>query len=50
MCPVNTLAMTGEFCLSAYDKYDPSLIVTDSGELPGSVKKNKPAAEEKPAA
>jgi len=31
VCPVHTLAMTDEFLLSAYDKYDPNLVVNDSG-------------------
>lgn len=49
VCPVHTLAMTDEFLLSAYDKYDSSLIVIDSGELPGSIKrKAKVAPVEKP--
>jgi len=38
ICPVNTLAMTEEFLLSSYDKYADELVITDSGELPGSVK------------
>jgi len=49
VCPVRTLVMTDEFCLAAYDKYDASLVITDSGELPYSIKrKPKPAPEEKP--
>jgi len=51
ICPVNTLAMTEEFLLATYDKYADELVIIDSGELPGSVKRKKPAAEaaEKPA-
>jgi formate hydrogenlyase subunit 6/NADH:ubiquinone oxidoreductase subunit I len=51
VCPVHTLAMTEEFLLANYDKYADELVIVDSGELPGSVKKKKPAAEatEKPA-
>ena len=51
VCPVNTLAMTEEFLLSNDDKYADELVVVDSGELPGSVKRKKPAAgaAEKPA-
>jgi formate hydrogenlyase subunit 6/NADH:ubiquinone oxidoreductase subunit I len=51
ICPVNTLAMTDEFLLANYDKYADALVVVDSGELPGSVKKEKPATKttEKPA-
>jgi hypothetical protein len=43
--------MTEEFLLSNYDKYADDLVVVDSGELPGSVKRKKPAAgaAEKPA-
>jgi hypothetical protein len=43
--------MTGEFLLANDDKYADELIVVDSGELQGSVRKEKPAAEvaEKPA-
>jgi electron transport complex protein RnfB len=50
ICPVNTLAMTDEFLLANYNKYADELIVTDSGELPGSKKKEKPVGEttEKP--
>jgi NADH-quinone oxidoreductase subunit I len=44
ICPVNTLAMTEEFLLSTYDKYADELVIVDSGELPGSVKKKKPDA------
>jgi NADH-quinone oxidoreductase subunit I len=44
VCPVHTLAMTEEFLLSSYDKYADELIVTDSGELPGSVKRKAKAA------
>jgi len=51
ICPVNTLAMTEDFLLASYDKYADSLIVIDSGELPGSKKKKKPeaGAAEQPA-
>jgi len=51
ICPVNTLAMTEEFLLATYDKYADELVIVDSGELPGSVKRKKPAAgaAEKPA-
>ena len=51
ICPVNTLAMTEEFLLSTYDKFSDELVITDSGELPGSVKRKKPeaGAAEKPA-
>jgi len=51
VCPVNTLAMTEEFLLSNYDKYADELVIVDSGELPGSVKRKKPdaGAAEKPA-
>ena len=45
ICPSNTLAMTDEFLLANYNKYAPELIVIDSGELPGSKKKEKPASE-----
>ena len=45
VCPVNTLAMTDEFLLAAYDKYADELIVVDSGELPDSVKRKKKSAE-----
>jgi len=50
VCPVNTLAMTEEFLLANYDKYADELVILDSGELPGSVKKKKPqaGAAEKP--
>ena len=44
ICPVNTLAMTEEFLLASYDKYADELVIIDSGELPGSVKRKKPAA------
>jgi NADH-quinone oxidoreductase subunit I len=44
VCPVNTLAMTEEFLLSNDDKYADELVIVDSGELPGSVKRKKPAA------
>jgi NADH-quinone oxidoreductase subunit I len=44
VCPVNTLAMTEEFLLSNDDKYADELVVVDSGELLGSVKRKKPAA------
>jgi hypothetical protein len=37
--------MTDEFLLANYNKYAPELIVIDSGELPGSKKKEKPASE-----
>jgi NADH-quinone oxidoreductase subunit I len=51
ICPVNTLAMTEEFLLANYDKYADELVIVDSGELPGSVKRKKPdaGAAEKPA-
>jgi formate hydrogenlyase subunit 6/NADH:ubiquinone oxidoreductase subunit I len=51
ICPVNTLAMTEDFLLASYDKYADSLVVIDSGELPGSKKKKKPeaGAAEQPA-
>jgi len=51
VCPVNTLAMTEEFLLSNDDKYADELVIVDSGELPGSVKRKKPnaGAAEKPA-
>jgi formate hydrogenlyase subunit 6/NADH:ubiquinone oxidoreductase subunit I len=51
ICPVNTLAMTEDFLLASYDKYADSLVVIDSGELPGSKKKKKPeaGAAERPA-
>ena len=45
VCPVHTLAMTDEFLLSSYDKFADELIVTDSGELPGSVKRKAKGAE-----
>lgn len=45
VCPVHTLAMTEEFLLSSYDKFADELIVTDSGELPGSVKRKAKSAE-----
>ena len=44
ICPFNTLAMTEDFLLSSYDKYADELVIVDSGELPGSVKKKKPDA------
>jgi hypothetical protein len=37
--------MTEEFLLSTYDKYSEELVIIDSGELPGSVKRKKPAGE-----
>jgi NADH-quinone oxidoreductase subunit I len=43
ICPVNTLVMTEQFLLSNYDKYADELVVFDSGELPGSVKRKKAA-------
>jgi formate hydrogenlyase subunit 6/NADH:ubiquinone oxidoreductase subunit I len=51
ICPVNTLAMTEDFLLASYDKYADSLVIIDSGELPGSKKKKKPeaGAAEQPA-
>jgi len=51
VCPVNTLAMTEEFLLSNDDKYADELVIIDSGELPGSVKRKKPnaGATEQPA-
>jgi NADH-quinone oxidoreductase subunit I len=51
ICPVNTLAMTEEFLLSNDDKYADELVIVDSGELPGSVKRKKPdtGAAEQPA-
>ena len=45
ICPSNTLAMTDEFLLANYNKYADELIVTDSGELPGSKKKGKSTGE-----
>ncbi len=45
ICPVHTLAMTGEFLLSSYDKFADELIITDSGELPGSIKRKAKSAE-----
>jgi formate hydrogenlyase subunit 6/NADH:ubiquinone oxidoreductase subunit I len=45
ICPSNTLAMTDEFLLANYNKYADELIVIDSGELPGSKKKEKPTGE-----
>jgi formate hydrogenlyase subunit 6/NADH:ubiquinone oxidoreductase subunit I len=45
VCPVHTLAMTEEFMLSAYDKYADELIITDSGELPGSIKRKAKSTE-----
>jgi formate hydrogenlyase subunit 6/NADH:ubiquinone oxidoreductase subunit I len=47
ICPSNTLAMTDEFLLANYNKYADELIVVDSGELPGSKKKEKSAGETK---
>ena len=44
VCPVHTLVMTEEFLLASYDKYAKELIIIDSGELPGSVKRKKPAS------
>jgi hypothetical protein len=43
--------MTEEFLLASYDKYADELVIVDSGELPGSVKRKKPTAEatEKPS-
>ncbi len=49
VCPVFTLAMTDEFLLAAYDKYADELVVTDSGELPGAVKRKKKDTEAQPA-
>lgn len=51
VCPVNTLEMTGEFLLATYDKYADELVVVDSGELPGSKKRKRPATDsaERPA-
>jgi formate hydrogenlyase subunit 6/NADH:ubiquinone oxidoreductase subunit I len=51
VCPVNTLAMTEVFLLANYDKYADEVVIIDSGELPGSVKRKKPDAEatKKPA-
>lgn len=50
ICPPQVLAMTEEFLLANYNKYADELVVIDSGELPGSMKKEKPATEaaEKP--
>ena len=45
VCLVHTLAMTEEFLLSSYDKFAAELVVTDSGELPGSVKRKAKGAE-----
>lgn len=49
VCPVHTLAMTEAFLLSSYDKFADELIVTDSGELPTSVKRKAKSAEAEPA-
>jgi formate hydrogenlyase subunit 6/NADH:ubiquinone oxidoreductase subunit I len=50
VCPVHTLAMTDGFLLSSYDKYADELVITDSGELPGSIKrKAKSAGAEEPS-
>jgi len=51
ICPVNTLAMTEEFLLSNDDKYADELVIVDSGDLPGSVKRKKldTGAAEQPA-
>ena len=49
VCPVHTLAMTEEFLLSSYDKFADELIVTDSGELPGSVKRKAKGAGAEPS-
>jgi formate hydrogenlyase subunit 6/NADH:ubiquinone oxidoreductase subunit I len=51
ICPPQVLSMTSEFLLASYNKYADELVVIDSGELPGSVKKEKPVTEttEKPA-
>jgi formate hydrogenlyase subunit 6 len=51
ICPPGVLSMTDEFLLASYDKYADELVVVDSGEIQGSVRKEKPAAEaeEKPA-
>ena len=46
VCPVHTLAMTDEFMFAAYDKFADELIITDSGELPGSIKRKKGAEAE----
>ena len=45
VCAVNALAMTEQFLLSNEDKYADDLVVVDSGELPGAVKRKKPQAE-----
>lgn len=50
VCPVHTLAMTDEFLLSSYDKFADELIVTDSGELPGSIKRKAKSAGAEPSA
>ena len=47
ICPSNTLAMTDEFLLANYNKNADELVVIDSGELPGSKKKEKPTGETK---
>jgi len=49
VCPVHTLAMTEEFLLSSYDKFADALVVTDSGELPGSVKRKAKSAGAEPS-
>jgi formate hydrogenlyase subunit 6/NADH:ubiquinone oxidoreductase subunit I len=45
ICPPKVLVMTEEFLLANYDKYANELVVVDSGELPGSVKRKKTTAE-----
>jgi len=45
ICPPGVLSMTDEFLLANSDKYAGELIVLDSGNLQGSVKKEKPATE-----
>ena len=51
ICPPGVLSMTDEFLLANSDKYADELVVMDSGEIQGSVRKEKPAAgaAEKPA-
>ena len=51
ICPPGVISMTDEFLLANSDKYADELVVVDSGEIQGSVRKEKPAAgaEEKPA-
>ena len=39
VCPVHTLAVSDEFLLANYDKNGADMITTDSGELPGAIKR-----------